>query len=477
MRQRVARPEHIAVITFTNKATDVVRARLCDVAGVTVETIHRIAMQVIVRHGLKRPRVSDLAQDGTRRLAAISRWLNEALAEDPELLFELYARGDAYRRHAATPGSAPLLLVPPGDITVKSMGEARIALTLYACGIPYQYERELVVPEYLKNRRDSRYRPDFFIPDDPDEVNPPPEAGIWLEHYSHDRGDNLPSEYLARDPDAHRRYNEEREWKRRVFKAMRLRYVETTYGDIEVARERGESFPALLVSRLNERCRTPISTPSSSTIEQALRSLLMLDRAGPRRVAEEIDAWIRAWRQRSRRMSSTKPTGLGRDGYEAAASLETLARPVMARWEQHLDETGTEDFEGIILRASELLEKPGAAAPWRVVLLDEAQDVNPAQADFVEALTGPLCRGVPQRRALLTAVGDAWQAIFGFQGGDPSYLNDGGMEKDPQAAYTSRIDLERTYRHRDQIAQTARAYVLPHRGERPGGQGRSPGLS
>ena len=69
----------------------------------------------------------------------------------------------------------------------------------------------------------------------------------------------------------------------------------------------------------------------------------------------------------------------------------------------------------------ELLEKPGAAAPWRVVLLDEAQDVNPAQADFVEALTGPLCRGVPQRRALLTAVGDAWQAIFGFQGGDPSY--------------------------------------------------------
>ena len=300
------------------------------------------------------------------------------------------------------------------------MGEARIALTLYACGISYQYEKELDVPEHLKNRQDSRYRPDFFIPDDPDEVNPPPEAGIWIEHYSHDREGNLPSEYLVRDPDAHRCYNKAREWKRRVFKAMRLRYVETTYGDIEVARERGESFPALLVSRLNE-------TPSRSRSRRlphrrSSRSFVRSSCAtaqDPARIAKEIDAWIRAWRQRSRRMRRRRPPGLARDGRDAAVALEMLSRPVMARWELYLKETGTEDFEGIILRGSELLEKPGAVVPWRVVLLDEAQDVNPAQADFVEALTGPLCRGVPQRRALLTTVGDAWQAIFGFQGWRP----------------------------------------------------------
>ena len=264
VRQRVARPEDVAVITFTNDATKEVRKRLHSVDGVTVETIHHLAMQVIERHGLKWPRISDLAKDGqqTRRLNVISRWLDRVLAENPELLFELYARGEAYRRHAAPPGSAPLPLVPPGDRPVKSLGEARIALTLYACGIPYQYERELVVPEHLKTRQDSRYHPDFFIPDDPHAENPQPEAGIWLEHYSHDREDNLPGEYLARDPDAHRRYNGEREWKRRVFKAMRLRYVETTYGDIEVARERGESFSALLVSRLNEHRRALIAAAS-----------------------------------------------------------------------------------------------------------------------------------------------------------------------------------------------------------------------
>ena len=109
VRQRVARPEHVAVITFTNDATKVVRHRLRDVAGVTVKTIHGIAMQVIVAHGLKCT-VSDLAKDGqqTRRLTAISRWLDEALAENPDLLFELYERGEAFRRHELPRDSAPL---------------------------------------------------------------------------------------------------------------------------------------------------------------------------------------------------------------------------------------------------------------------------------------------------------------------------------------------------------------------------------
>ena len=101
-----------------------------------------------------------------------------------------------------------------------------------------------------------------------------------------------------------------------------------------------------------------------------------------------------------------------------------------------------------------------AKSPWKVVLLDEAQDINPAQADFVEALTGRPSPDNPERRARFTAVGDAWQAIFGFQGGDPGYLDEGGTEHDPESRYASRINLERTYRHAEPLAQTARAYVL-----------------
>ena len=464
VRQRVVRPDQVAVITFTNPATDEVRERLRDVDGVAVETIHRLAMRVIERHGFGQPRISPLAEDRHqhRRLLAISRWLDEALTESPELLLDVYERGEAFRRHEVPRDSAPLPLVPPHDTPVRSLGEARIALTLYACGMSYQYEKELDVPERLKTRKDRHYRPDFFIPDDPNEEDAPPDAGIWLEHYAHDREGKLPPEWLDRDPDAHRRYGEERAWKRSVFATKRLRYVETSHDDIQRAREGGESFPRLLVSRLNAHRRAPIEVPSPSRIESLLRSLLARDRAGPRRIAKEIDAWIRAWRQRSRRMRRRRPTGFAREGRDAAVALEMLSRPVMARWEQYLEDTGTEDFEGVILRASQLLEKTDTKSSWRIVLLDEAQDVNPAQADLVEALTGQTSRGDPRRRARLTAVGDAWQAIFGFQGGDPSYLDDGGTVEDPQILCTSRVDLERTYRHADSVAETARAYVLRH---------------
>ena len=462
VRQGAARPDEIAVITFTNKATEAVRSRLQDIDGVAVETIHGLAMQVIERQGLGRPQISPLANDKNthRRLTLLSRALDETLAEKPEMFLEVYERGEAFLRHHGSGDSARLPLVPPGDTAVRSLGEARIALTLYACGVAYQYERELVVPERFRTHDGRRYHPDFFIPDDPDETNPPPEAGIWLEHYSHDRHGNLPPEYLEQDRDAHRRYDEEHKWKRRVFAAMRLRYVETTYGDIEYESAGDESFSHLLVRRLNAHRRAPISVPDPHHVNTLLRNVVAREGKGARRIAKEIDAWIRAWRQRSSRRRQKVPPGLGRDAQSAALALERLARPVMARWEQHLKNTKTEDFEGVILRATRVLATPRAKSPWKVVLLDEAQDVNPAQADFVEALTGRPSSDNPEHRARFTAVGDAWQAIFGFQGGDPGYLDEGGTERDPESRYASRINLEQTYRHAQPLAQTARAYVL-----------------
>ena len=91
---------------------------------------------------------------------------------------------------------------------------------------------------------------------------------------------------------------------------------------------------------------------------------------------------------------------------------------------------------------------------------DEAQDINPAQAGFIEALTGPWSPDSPARRARLTDVGDAWQSIFGFQGGDPGYLEEGGTELDPESPYSSRINLKRTYGHAEPLAQRAERYVV-----------------
>ena len=56
------------------------------------------------------------------------------------------------------------------------------------------------------------------------------------------------------------------------------------------------------------------------------------------------------------------------------------------------------------------------------MIVDEYQDVNPAQAAFVHALTTPKSSGPGGEGAILIGVGDDWQAIFGFQGGDASLI-------------------------------------------------------
>ena len=69
------------------------------------------------------------------------------------------------------------------------------------------------------------------------------------------------------------------------------------------------------------------------------------------------------------------------------------------------------DFDDLILKAA-----PPAARPYRAVLVDEFQDLSPAQFDFLTRILGP---DGPDRPGALTVIGDPDQSIYGFRGADP----------------------------------------------------------
>ena len=102
--------------------------------------------------------------------------------------------------------------------------------------------------------------------------------------------------------------------------------------------------------------------------------------------------------------------------------------------------------------------------PWKAILVDEYQDVNPAQAAFVHALLAPRVPERPSTRARLTAVGDDWQAIFGFQGGDVDLIRDFNDPAGPYDGGTERIALRQTYRFGQPIADSTRRFVTRGRG-------------
>ena len=115
----------------------------------------------------------------------------------------------------------------------------------------------------------------------------------------------------------------------------------------------------------------------------------------------------------------------------ATRALLHLGAPVLDGFAARKRARGLMDYDDLILAAQRVLQDPGSA--WVLykldgglehVLLDEAQDSNPAQWGIAAALTEEFFagRGVekdkPQPARTIFAVGDVKQSIYGFQGAD-----------------------------------------------------------
>ena len=126
------------------------------------------------------------------------------------------------------------------------------------------------------------------------------------------------------------------------------------------------------------------------------------------------------------------------DVIEGSAALFALADDLMRRYAGAKREAGLLDFDDIIARTADLLEREGAGA-WvhykldrglHHVLVDEAQDTSPRQWRIVGRLVDEFFsgEGVYEDGALaetglartVFAVGDEKQSIFSFQGAQPA---------------------------------------------------------
>ncbi len=147
----------------------------------------------------------------------------------------------------------------------------------------------------------------------------------------------------------------------------------------------------------------------------AARSGVRTDRTGARDIASEIE-WAKA--------SLVEPDDyavvaakVGREPpYEPAKMAE-----VYAAYEQVKRSSGVIDFEDLLRAAAWAIEEHAdvadqVRAQYRHFVVDEYQDVNPAQQRLLQAWLGG--------RGDLTVVGDASQTIYSFTGATSAYLVD-----------------------------------------------------
>jgi ATP-dependent helicase/nuclease subunit A len=121
---------------------------------------------------------------------------------------------------------------------------------------------------------------------------------------------------------------------------------------------------------------------------------------------------------------------------EASAAALALADAVQADYERRKQAEAALDYNDLIVKTQNLLSQADAAA-WVLykidggidhILVDEAQDTNPAQWTIIESLAAEFLsgRGASDKLRTLFAVGDEKQSIYSFQGANPARFGDVG---------------------------------------------------
>jgi DNA helicase-2/ATP-dependent DNA helicase PcrA len=250
------------------------------------------------------------------------------------------------------------------------------------------------------------------------------------------------------------------------FEILAITFTNKAAGEMKerVAALVGKRAKAIWVSTFHSACvrilrqeaaRLGFST-SYSIYDQAdsvrLVTLVMRDlnldqkRYNPRAVAALI--------------SNAKNELLGPADYRNATTnhFEEIVAEVYAIYQQRLTSANAMDFDDLIMKTVEVLQKfPDARARYRHrfkhILVDEYQDTNHAQYILIRELVGTDREGIPA--AELCVVGDADQSIYGFRGA--TIRNILQFEEDYPDATT--ILLEQNYRSTQNILSAANAVI------------------
>jgi DNA helicase II / ATP-dependent DNA helicase PcrA len=155
------------------------------------------------------------------------------------------------------------------------------------------------------------------------------------------------------------------------------------------------------------------------------------------------------WAKNRRLTPETYADGLG--DHEPPIPRD-LSRRVFSDYERRKEEEGALDFEDLLERTVQVLESDEQARAtvherWRAFTVDEYQDVNLLQQSLLDLWLG--------ERDELCAVGDDYQAIYGFTGASARWL----LELPRPFEHAHVVRLERSYRSTPQVLELANRLV------------------
>jgi len=256
---------------------------------------------------------------------------------------------------------------------VRSKSERDIADWFYRHNIKYYYEPKLRI-------KDFNFRPDFYIP----------QANMYLEHVS--------------DKSYYMKNKEEQ------FEIAGKLCVYTYEAMTEDSNLFNRALDRIIKGRLSDHCSPEVAL----SFEEEFRSY-----------HEDVKDFVK---QVLRVVDMVKVENLSfddifaeaqKDQHERIRGFYELAYPLFSKYSHYCINRSYLDFNDMIIRTLALFKnqpeiRQNFQKKYKYVLVDEFQDVNKLQVEFINQLLLPESR--------LFCVGDDWQSIYGFRGSEVDYI-------------------------------------------------------
>lgn len=398
--------DDIIALTYNSTAVDMIEERLCEEFGITeptVSTFHSLGLDILEEDLGFRPDVFGGGKNG----GVLSKWVEERVSR------YLRHENGGFKRHyfkflkhfydeegidadfAVKERQAAELRETDYKTLrgeeVRSRAEKMIADTLFLNQIDYSYEHRAGWAE--TGEEYGGYDPDFYLP----------EHEITIEHWGIWEDGEVGSHFSQTTEE----YHEKMRWARQLFDDESDRTLVETY-DFE--RKNGTLQRALKIRLQNHGV-----TFNPMSYEDLVESSFDY-RENRKRIRNLFCSFIKNARQLD--LSAQEIDSRTGDRSTKANQFHWCAARLLMHFTEYLNSSDQIDFPGMLHRAVDVLERNPNQYRNRYaqVLVDEFQDVSPAEIDFLKAL---IPAGTDTR---LFCVGDDWQAIYGFNGAEVRFF-------------------------------------------------------
>ncbi|MDN3384299.1 UvrD-helicase domain-containing protein [Pseudoalteromonas sp. APC 3358] len=430
----IAKPEQILVLAYNKTAANELKERF--IKRATHAKLHTKAPTILTFHALglkllqsaKKPiELSKFATDPVQLNSWLTGWVSKKIQTEPQFLkafvdllhepidifsfkdnaqYERYVRDNEYRSLAGH--------------KVKSYQEVLISNWLHLNCVPHSYEVNYHFSQGAE--LSGQYQPDFYIP----------QYDIYLEHFGIDRQGNTRADIDKKH------YNEQIAFKRKLHKQNGTTLLETFhYNWVEGKLEQ------TLAKQLKQH-NVELTPLSNDEIFHTLNNSGQLQQG--------IDKYIKCLQAIRVEQLNNKQIAqrIKQSGIKNYQQYTNLLVQIHDAYINELNAQSTIDFDDMIIQATKAIVSGDFNVVWSHILVDEFQDISSARMAFINAI---LKHGNGIR---FTAVGDDWQAIYRFSGGNLALTT----RFNELVGSHSLTMLQKTFRYNNSISDVAGRFVM-----------------